>query len=171
MGKDIIETLITSLSSIPPELASALLAALPITELRGALPLAITVFELDPIVAYTATVLGNVIPLVLIFLFLPPFVRFAEARSPMLHQVLDKYFRYLLHKHKDRFHGYGSFALFLFVAIPLPVSGVWTGSVLAILFDIRRESAIVAILGGLLTAGLIVLLITRGTLGALSFLV
>jgi uncharacterized membrane protein len=159
------------ISHLPPELASALLAALPITELRAALPLALTVFHLDPATAYIATVLGNLVPLVLIFALLPGIIRFAEAHSPWLKRVLDRYFRKLAHKHKKKFQRYGTFALVLFVMIPLPGSGVWTGSVLAILFGVRRDHAIPAIIIGLLAAGGLVMLITKGTIGTLSFLV
>ena len=159
------------ISQLPPELASALLAALPITELRAALPIALTIFDLDPVTAYFATVLGNLIPLVVIFALLPSIIRYAEAHSPWLKRILDRYFRKLAKKHKEKFQRYGTFALVLFVMIPLPGSGVWTGSVLAILFGVRRDHAIPAIIVGLLAAGGLVMLITEGTIGTLSFLV
>ena len=54
--------------------------------------------------------------------------------------------------------------------VPLPGSGVWTGSVLAILFNVKPKRAIPAIIAGLLLAGILVLLITQGAIGALSFL-
>ncbi len=158
------------ISTLPPQLASALLAALPVTELRAALPLALTVFELDPVTAYISTVLGNMVPIFLIFALLPSVVRFAENHSPWLKNILDRYFRSLSKKHEKKFQRYGTLALVLFVMIPLPGSGVWTGSLLAILFDIKPKHAIPAIVAGLLAAGVLVLLITQGTIGALSFL-
>jgi uncharacterized membrane protein len=60
--------------------------------------------------------------------------------------------------------------LFLFTAVPLPGSGVWTASVLATVFNIKRSYAVQAITLGMLAAGLIVVLITSGVLGGLSFL-
>lgn len=155
---------------LPPEFASALLAALPITELRAALPIALTIFHLDPIVAFLATFIGNLIPLVLIFALLPGIIQFAEKHSPWLHRILEKYFRRLANKHTAAFQRYGTLALLVFVAVPLPGSGVWTGSVLAILFGIRRDRAILAIVAGLFCAGVLVLLITQGTVEALPFL-
>ena len=140
------------------------------TEIRAALPLALTVFELNSGTAYLFTVLGNMIPIALIFLLLPPVIRISEKRFTYVHHLLENHFRRLAHKHKDRFQHYGALALVFFVMIPFPGSGVWTGSLLAILFDIKPQKAIPAIVAGLLAAGILVLLITNGVLGAWSFL-
>jgi uncharacterized membrane protein len=164
------DMLIKSISALPPEIASALLAILPFTELRAALPIALTVFNLDPGSAYIWTVLGNLVPVVLVWWLLPPFLVFAGKHSPWLKHVLDHYFAKLERKHHERFQRYGSMALFFFVSIPVPGSGVWTGSVLAILFRLERKRALPAIISGLLVAGVLVLLITQGVLGTLSFL-
>ncbi|PJA46305.1 ligand-binding protein SH3 [Candidatus Uhrbacteria bacterium CG_4_9_14_3_um_filter_50_9] len=162
--------LINYISTFPPEIAAALLAILPLTELRAALPIAITVFGMEPGAAYAWTVLGNLVPIILVFWLLPPTLAWARKQSPWLKHVLDDYFAKLERKHHDRFQRYGALALFFFVAIPLPGSGVWTGSVLAILFGLEQKRALSAIVGGLLVAGIIVLLIIQGVLGALSFL-
>lgn len=163
-------TFIEYIATFPPEIAAALLAILPLTELRFALPLAVTTLGLDPLPAYIWTVLGNLVPVVLVWLLLPPVISYARKHNEYLKHLLDEHFAKLEKKHKERFQKYGSLALFLFVAVPLPGSGVWTGSVLAILFRLDRKRALPAIIGGLLVAGIIVLLITQGVLGALTFL-
>lgn len=162
--------IIPFISRLPAELVAVLLAALPVTELRAALPFALTVLKLDPMRAFVVVFLGNLIPLGLIFAFLPGVVRFAESHSPWLKRVLQNYFRLLSEKHTQRFQRYGSLALAVFIMIPLPGSGVWTGSVLAILFNLRRSWAIPAIIIGLFGADVLVLLITQGVLGGLSFI-
>jgi uncharacterized membrane protein len=136
-------------------------------ELRAALPIAITVLDLHPITAYLITVAGNLIPVAIIWWIFPIIVQYAEDHSPRLKHIINDHLHKLSNKHKERFQKYGSLALFFFVAIPFPGSGVWTGSLLAILFNIERKLAIRAIIGGVLFAGIIVLIITQGTLLAL----
>ncbi len=157
-------------SNLSPELATAVLATFPITELRAALPIAISVFALDPFTALVYAYLGNVVPLILVYLFLPPVISFAKAHSATLDHILKKYFLSLEQKYKDRYDRWGAIALVFFVAVPLPGSGVWTGSILAVLFGVEKRFSIPAILVGLALSGVIVLLITQGTLGVLSFL-
>jgi uncharacterized membrane protein len=157
-----IDGLLQALSGLSPELASALLASLPVGELRAALPVALLVFELDPVIAYIWTVIGNLIPILLVFGLLPPIMRLALRYAPGLNRKLETYFNKLSIKHGENYSKWGAFFLFLFVAIPLPGTGVWTGSVLAVLFRIRRTLAIAYIVAGLLVAGLLVLAITQG---------
>jgi uncharacterized membrane protein len=136
-------------------------------ELRAALPLGITALGLAPSVAYLMSVLGNLIPVAFIWWLFPRVVTYAENHSPRLEHLINTHLHKLSIKHKDRFQKYGALALLLFVAIPLPGSGVWTGSVLAILFNLDRARAVKAVVVGVLVAGLVVLLITEGALLAL----
>ena len=163
-----INALIEFFSGFPPELATVALATLPFTELRAALPIAITVLELSPASAYFFSILGNLIPLFLFFWLFPPILRFASAHWPWLERLLEQKLRKLEQKHKDRYDRYGLIFLVILVAIPLPESGVWTGSMLAILFDIDWRYSIPAIVVGLLMSGLIVLLTTQGVVNGLN---
>ncbi len=156
------EALINWISVLPNEVAVMLLAVLPVTELRASVPLAITVFDLSPSKALIFSYIGNLIPVILLFLFLPSVIDFIEKHSRVAHKFLEKYFYKLEEKHKDKYHKYGTLFLFLFVAIPLPGSGVWTGSLLAILFNVNKKFAIPAIVLGMFTSGIIVLLLTQG---------
>src|SRR3989339_1227899 len=151
-------------SSFSPEMATIFLALLPFTELRAALPLSITVFYLNPFSAYFFSVIGNVIPVFFILWGLPSLLLFAEKHSPQLQHFFEKHVYSLEKKHEKKYQRYGRFVLFVFTAIPLSVSGVWTASILAVLFHIERKYAFIAITLGMLTAGLIVLLIVTGVL-------
>jgi uncharacterized membrane protein len=164
------DALLGLVSGFPPELATFILSIVPATELRASLPIGITVLGLDPWVAFFFAVLGNVIPMIIIFLLLPPTVMFCEKRSKTCKRIFDNYFYALEKKHKERYDTWGALALVLFVSIPLPGSGAWTGSVLAVLFGIEKKYSIPAILAGITLSGLIVLGITQGALGVLSFL-
>lgn len=164
------DALLSLVSGFPPELATAMLSVIPATELRAALPLGITVFHLSPWSAYVFAVLGNVLPMAIVFLLLPPTVAFCEKRSKICKRLFENYFYALEKKHKEKYDKWGALALVLFVAIPLPGSGAWTGSVLAVLFGVEKRYSIPAILLGIILSGLIVLAITQGALGTLSFL-
>ncbi len=164
-----IELFLSWFSGFPRELAVAFLAMLPVTELRASIPIALTVFDLPLVSALFFSYLGNAVPLLLLWL-LPPLREAAERRFPGWSRLFGRYFHHKQERFRPSFERYGAFALFLFVAIPLPLTGAWTGSVLAVLFHIPLRRSIPAILGGMLVAGMLVALIVQGTLGFLSWL-
>ncbi len=143
-------------------------AMLPLTELRGSIPLGIGLFNLSPLLVLIVSWLGNIVPVILILLFLEPITNWLRS----LHKAFDKFFIWLFarthRKHSIKFDRWGSLALLLFVAIPLPVTGGWTGALLAYLFGIKLRLAIPNILIGLFVAGVLVTFITLGSIWALS---
>ena len=165
----IISSLLSAVRDLPPEFATILLSAAPVGEVRLALPLAITVFHLAPAAAFAYAFLGNILPLIFVYLFLPPLLGLARRHSPSLDRFFTRYLLALEHRHRGKYDRYGRIALLLFVAIPLPGSGVWTASILAIIFGIEKAYSIPAILVGLALASLLVLLITQGSLGVFNF--
>jgi len=144
----------------------AFLSTLPLTELRGAIPIALTIYKMPAFSAYIFAVLGNIIPAIFLLLFLKPF-------SEYLCQwyYFDIFFEWLFKRTRrnteKKFEKYGALFLLFFVAIPLPVTGAWTGSAAAFIFGIRFWYAFVAIVGGILIAGIIVSL---ASLGVISFI-
>lgn len=158
----IVASLLELFRGLPPELTVALLSALPVTELRAALPVAIGAFKMAPWAAYGWCVLGNLIPIPFIFWLFPPFMRFVERRVPRVHQFLERRVRTLEHKHRASYDTWGALVLVIFTAIPLPGTGVWTASLLAIIFSIRKQVAVGALAVGAATAGLVVLALTVG---------
>jgi len=155
---------------IPPQLLTAALAALPLTELRAALPIAIGKFGMDAGSAFLYSVIGNLIPVPFILWLLPKAVKWTSRHWVWAHRVLDSYFLRLKAKHGERFERASMIVIAVFVAIPLPGTGAWTASVLAVLFAISPKYSIPGIVAGVLGAGTIVLLITTGALGALSWI-
>ena len=79
-----------------------------------------------------------------------------------MHRWICRYLDFLDHRHRGAYERWGSMALAVFVAIPLPGTGVWTASVLAVLFGVRKRYGIPAILVGMVGAGLMVLALTQG---------
>jgi len=142
---------------IPPEIATLIVGMLPISELRGAIPLAITGYKLDIFTAYLWAVLGNIIPPVLFIFFLEKVSYFLSSKFSLWKKFFDWLFERTRRKTKDKIEKYGAWGLFILVAIPLPVTGGWTGALAAFLFGIKRNVSIPIIILGILSAGIIVL--------------
>jgi uncharacterized membrane protein len=158
------DELIELLSGAPHEVATFILAMLPISELRGAIPYAITVGEMSWQKAYVIAVLGNALPVIPILYLIGPVSDWLR-RFP----IFDRFFTWLFARTRrkgeliERLEVIG---LMLFVAVPLPVTGAWTGSLAAFLFGVRKRWAIPAVLAGILIAGAIVTLATQGVINA-----
>ena len=144
---------------VPNWLATILLGATPIIELRGAIPIAIGIYGMDPVIAYILAFIGNMLPVIPLLLFLDPVSTYLRR-----FKIGDMFFSWLFtrthHKHSERFERYGTLALTIFVAVPLPVTGAWTGCAAAFVFGIKFWHALLAISAGVAIAGLIVTTIT-----------
>ena len=154
------EILLNILGFIPSkELIVVLLAALPVSELRLSIPIAIIKFNIDPITAFALSVIGNMIPVVLLLLFLEPVSNFMRRWK-----IWDRFFTWLFdrtyHKHNEKFEKYGSMGLAVFVGVPLPVTGAWTGCAAAFVFGFKFKNAFLAILAGVIMAGIVVTVLT-----------
>ena len=130
------------------------LAASPISELRGAIPVAIAAFHFPWYYAFLLAIIGNLLPVPFILLFL-------DAASRLLSKVglFDRILSWLFERTKRRstiIEKYQRIGLVLFVAIPLPVTGAWTGSLAAVLLGLRFKHAFLSIFIGVLIAGVIV---------------
>ena len=140
---------------LPAWLVVLLAAALPVSELRGAIPLAIGVYGYDPWQAYLLAVLGNLLPVVPLLLFLGPVSDWLRRFT-----FWDKFFTWLFsrtwRKYIREHESFGLTALALFVAVPLPVTGAWTGCAIAFLVGFRFWPAFAAIASGVLLAGMVV---------------
>ncbi|MFA4983954.1 MAG: small multi-drug export protein [Candidatus Omnitrophota bacterium] len=141
------------LRGLPRETIVIIVGALPISELRGAIPLALS-FGFPVIKAYWLSVIGNII-------FVAPALFLLEPVSRRLRRfkAWARFFDWLFERTKrnsDTIQKYEALGLALFVAIPLPVTGAWSGVVAASLFKIRFRYAFLAIVTGVLCAGLIV---------------
>lgn len=147
------------LSSVPHWLATVIIGAMPIFELRGAIPIAMGIYGMHPVAAFMFAVLGNMIPVVPLLLYLYPVSTYLRKYT-----IFDQFFSWLFGRthrnHSERFEKYGILALTIFVAIPLPVTGAWTGCAAAFVFGIKFHHALPAIFAGVLIAGVIVSAVT-----------
>ncbi|MCK4352051.1 small multi-drug export protein [candidate division WOR-3 bacterium] len=140
-------------------LITLLLSMAPISELRGAIPYAWSQ-GMGHWQAYGLSVIGNLIPVVPILLLLGPISNFLRRYKPF-DTFFDWWFKYTL-KRSKLIEKYEALGLILFVMIPLPITGAWTGSVAAFLLGVRFKFALPAIILGVLLAGMIVSLVCLG---------
>ena len=141
----------------------------PLIELRGAIPIGLGM-GLPILPTYLVCVVGNMIPVPFIFLFARKILEWGADKP-----VIGKFFTFCLEKgHKGgqklkATAGRGLFiALLLFVGIPLPGTGAWTGTLAASILDMKFKDVLIACMGGVLLAGIIMGLASMGVLGAAS---
>jgi len=163
--------IIQLVSNWPPELATLVLAMVPIIELRGAIPMAIVVWQLSALSAFTWAVVGNIIPVFFILWWLEPVAQWLEKKSSAARRALEWLFNRTRRKFNHNYETYGLIGLVIFVAIPLPGTGAWTGALAAWLFNIPFKKAVPAIVAGVIGAGIIVTLISMGALAGWEWLI
>ena len=142
--------------NLPPQITIFITSMIPLIELRGSIPLGFF-FGLAPETIYLLTVIGSLIPAFFILLLLNPISNFLMKHFEICNKFFTKLFANTREKHTDAIIKYGPIFLVVFVAIPLPGSGAWTGSLLAFLFDIKYWQAISLIAIGLAISGLIMI--------------
>ena len=146
-----------------------LISMVPLIELRGAIPYGFG-FGLDPIFTYALAILGNCLPVPFILFFIKRILsRMQGSRVAFFRKVAT----FVVEKGQKNFHKvqkYATFGLFAFVAIPLPGTGAWTGALIASLLDMKKRYAFPSIFLGVLTAGIIMALISGGVLAGLEWL-
>ncbi len=143
------------------ELQTFLLAMAPIGELRVAIPVALTVYKINWLTAYIIAVMGNLTSITLILIFLPAISKWLSQKFTIFKNLFTWLFDRTRKKYNGKIEKYGYPALILFVAIPLPVTGGWTGALAAFLFGIPFKKAFPSITLGILIAGGLVLGITQ----------
>lgn len=131
---------------------------LPILEIRGALPFALGVLGMPLWQAFLWSAVGNILIVVILLRFLDPVTTFLMKHSKFFNTWLNKLFHKTRHKHTERFNEIGALVLITFVAIPLPVTGAWTGSLIAFLFGVRFWPALMLISIGIICSGTLVTL-------------
>ena len=136
------------------ELVVLVIAALPIFELRGALPVAINVFHFPWYYALPLAIIGNLLPVPFILLFLNAITRWL-SKIAFFNRMLSWLFERTRRRGRIK-EKYEHIGLVLFVAIPLPVTGAWTGSLAAVIFGLRFKYAFLSIFIGVFIAGVIV---------------
>lgn len=147
------------------EFTVMMVAALPVIELRGAIPVGISL-GLSPLHATVLSFMGSLLPVpFILFTIRPLFNYLKETRTfrKLIHAITDR----CMNK-SGKVQKYGAWGLMIIVAIPLPGTGVWSGSLAAALLDIRFKWAFPAILVGNLIAAILIMTLSNGVISVIN---
>ena len=137
-----------------PYLYVFIISMLPFVELRGAIPYGF-LMNLNPVLIFLISIAGNMVPVPFILLFLGDIERYLR-RWKRIARWMDWLFDRTYRKADKKVRRWEYLALIFFVAIPLPGTGAWTGSLISYLFKIDLKKAIIMIFLGVVIAGIIV---------------
>jgi uncharacterized membrane protein len=143
-------------------LKTFLLAMAPVGELRAAIPLGLTHYKLGILETFAVSVIGNMIPIVIIAFLLEPVSRWLSKHSKYFRSFFNWLFERTRKKHSKKFEVFEEVALVTFVAIPLPMTGGWSGALAAFVFGIPPKKSLPLVGLGVIIAGIIVTTITLG---------
>ena len=164
----LIANIVELLKNLPPELSVFFLSMLPVTELRFSIPVALTVYKLSIFSTIFFSVWGAIMIVLVLLVFLEKIYLWISKTS----KRGEKFFRWIFNKTERKFQGkyakYGALALVLFVALPLPFTGFWSGAVAAFVFRIPFLKSFGLIAVGILVSSLIITLLTLTGVGLIS---
>lgn len=135
-----------------------LISMVPVIELRGAIPLAVGM-GLDYHIAIPVAMVGNLVPVPFIIFFIRKIFAWMRTKLPKFNRMIDK-LENRANARSETVLRSAFWGLFIFVAIPLPGTGAWTGALIAAMLDMRLKKAFPAIALGVVTAGAIVTVVT-----------
>ncbi len=152
-------------------IATIIIGMVPIIELRGAIPIAVGFFHLSYIEAFILSFIGNIIPIYFIVKYIRPLFDFFGRWKPfkvIIDWATNKATKKI--EESEKLQNFTALGLFLFVAIPIPGTGAWVGSLIANFLDLSPKKAIPPLVLGVLTAGVIVLALTASANGGIQYL-
>lgn len=159
MTDSLIHWFTENLSFMPKELIIFIISMVPILELRGGL-IAAALLKISMFKAIGVCILGNIIPIPFILLFITPIFEWMK-KTKLFRPLVEKIENKSMSK-SDKIQKYEFLGLLLFVGIPLPGTGAWTGALIASLLGIKIKKAVPAILLGLVLATIIMCTISYG---------
>ena len=139
---------------------TVLVSMIPVVELRGGIPFGVA-RGLPVWAAYAAAVIGNMLPVPFIIVYIRRFLQWMRRHSPRLNRLADTIER-KAHLKGRKVTKYKYLGLLLFVAIPLPGTGAWTGALAAAFLDMRLRQAVPSIFAGVVLAGAAISILTYG---------
>ena len=145
------------------ELIVFIISVLPILELRGGL-IAATLLDVNPLTGYIVSIIGNVLPVPFILLFINKILEWMKSSKIKWMNKVAKWLDKKARKHKDSIEKYGYLGLTLFVGIPLPGTGAWTGCLAASVLNMDKKKSFISIMLGIIMASIIMMILSYGLL-------
>ena len=157
--ESLVKSLVDLFSVLNKDVVVFIISMLPLLELRGGL-LAASILNVSFLPGYILSILGNVLPIPFLLLFLEKILNWL-GKFKSTKKIVNKFEKKVLSK-KDQIDKYGYIGLMLFVGIPLPGTGAWTGTLAASLLNLDFKKSVLAIMGGVVLAGIIMGLVSLG---------
>ena len=152
--------------SFGKQLIVFIISMLPILELRGGL-IAASLLKLSPVESYVIAIVGNAIPIPFLLLLINKILSAMEKSKFKLFNKMHSFLHKKIMKNKGSIERYGFLGVIIFVGVPLPGTGAWTGALIAAMLNMDRKKALLAITIGVFMASIIMMLISFGILGRL----
>lgn len=158
--------LLGGLSTLPfgKQLMVFIISLMPILELRGGL-IAAALLKLNPVESYIISIIGNIIPVPFILWFINRILEWMRKGKKL--SKVAKWLDKKVEKRKGTIEKYGFWGLVLFVGIPLPGTGAWTGCLIAAVLEMDRKKSFLAAMIGIFVASIIMMIVSFGLLGNL----
>jgi uncharacterized membrane protein len=154
------DIIISWFANFPRELAIFLIAAIPVTELRASIPLAVKVYGMTPAAAWFYSVAGTYFAMILIVFLLDPISKILSRYIPIFAKFFDWLFEHTRKRADKKMEKYGSWAIFILAATPIPLLGGMTGALAAFVFGVPLKKSLPLLLIGTMLSGAIILEIT-----------
>ena len=149
------------LETVGKELCVFFCSMIPIIELRGAIPMG-AVLDMPWYIAYILSVLGNMVPVPFILLLIKKMIQWMSASKVKFFNKIANFLLRKVEKKRAGIEKYAFWGVCLFVAVPLPITGAWTGSLVAAMIDMKFWKALLSCLFGVMISGVIMTLISYG---------
>lgn len=149
------------LNTVGEELCVLFCSMIPIIELRGAIPMG-AIFGMPWWQSYLLSVIGNMIPVPFILLLIKAVIGWMSRSKIQFFNKIANFLLKRVEKRRAQIEKYSFWGVCLFVAVPLPVTGAWTGSLVAAMIDMKFWKAFLSCLFGVMIAGVIMTLISYG---------
>ena len=158
-------SLFSGLKGIPlgREITVFIISLMPILELRGGL-IAASLLGLDPVRSYIISIIGNIIPVPFILWFINSILNWMRNSKREKIKGIAKWLDKKVDKNKEKIEKFGFWGLVLFVGIPLPGTGAWTGCLIASVLEMDRKKSFIAAMIGIFMASIIMMIISFGLL-------
>ena len=143
------------------EILVFIISLMPILELRGGL-LAAALLGLDPLPSYIISIVGNVLPIPFILLLITKILAWMKNSKVKFFNKIANWLDEKVEKNKGQIEKYGYWGLLLFVGIPLPGTGAWTGTLIASVLNMDKKKTFITVLGGVVMASIIMMILSFG---------
>ena len=171
MVEDLVKKFVAAFSGLlswrfGKDLIVFIISMMPIMELRGGL-IAASLLKMNPLESYIVAIIGNILPIPFILLFIN---KILEWMRNCKIGFINKFANWLykkVDKHKEPIEKYGFWGLVLFVGIPLPGTGAWTGCLIASVLNMDKKKAFIASIIGVFMASIIMMIVSFGVIGNL----